>query len=108
MTRLFLRFLRECFGLGPEDLTLRLNVYTGNGLTVRQIEDQWLTVLDLPRTCLRKHYLNKRPAPYSGRKNGKLPYGVCCLSVLRSTWLVQHIYGGIHVYGGFDERRWLD
>ena len=28
---------------------LRLSVYTGNGLTIREIEEHWLSVLELPR-----------------------------------------------------------
>jgi hypothetical protein len=30
------------------------------------------------------------------------------LRVLKSTHLVQHIYGAIQEYAGFDEPRWLD
>jgi hypothetical protein len=32
---------------------------------------------------------------------------VCTLKVLRSTWLVQHLFGAIQQYGGFAEPRWL-
>jgi hypothetical protein len=108
LVRLFLRFLRECFAIGDRDIALSLHLYTGNGLTIRQVEDRWLTGLDLPRDCLRKHSINKRPAPTSGIKKNKLPYGVATLQIARSTWLVQHIYGAIQEYAGFDEPRWLD
>jgi hypothetical protein len=37
----------------------------------------------------------------------KLPHGVCTLRV-QSTWIVQHNYGAIQEYGGFDEPGWLD
>ena len=30
------------------------------------------------------------------------------IRVLKSTWLVQHIYGAIQEYGGFEESRWVD
>jgi hypothetical protein len=40
------------------------------------------------------------------RRQG-MPYGVCSLRV-NSTWMVQHIYGAIQEYGGFDEPAWLD
>jgi hypothetical protein len=103
---LFVRFLRDCFGIPDEDLAVY--VYTGNGLTIREIEDRWLDALDLPRAALRKHSINKRPAPTSGVKKNKLPYGVARLDVARSTWLVQHIYGAIQEYGDFDEPQWLD
>jgi transcriptional regulator with XRE-family HTH domain len=108
MIRFFANFMRTCFSIQPADLSLRLNVYLGNGLSLREIEDRWLSVLDLPRTCLRKHVVNHFPTSSSGRRPHRLPFGVCTLRVLRSTYLVQHIYGAIQEYGGFDEPRWLD
>jgi hypothetical protein len=57
---------------------------------------------------LRKHTLNHLPTSSSGGKKNKLPYGVCALRVLRSTRIVQHIYGAIQEYAGFEEPRWLD
>jgi transcriptional regulator with XRE-family HTH domain len=103
----FRRFLTSCFGVQPQALILSLHVYTGNGLSIREIEDHWLRALDLPRTSLRKHSLNPLPTSSSGKKPNKLPYGVCSLS-LYSTRIVQHIYGAIQEYGGFEEPRWLD
>ncbi len=108
MVRLFLDFLRECFDVDPERLTLRLNVYTNNGFTIDEIEQHWLDALELPSSCLRGHTLNHRPTSSSGRRPHRLPYGVCQLRVLRSTELAQHIFGAIQEYGGFDEPRWLD
>jgi hypothetical protein len=108
LLRVFRRFLSECFRIPPEQMAFRLHVYTGNGLTIREIEDRWLAALDLPRSCLRKHSINKRPAPTSGVKRNKLPFGVGGLEVLRSTWLIQHIYGAIQEYGGFEEPQWID
>jgi hypothetical protein len=37
----------------------------------------------------------------------RLPYGTCRLSV-HSTAIVQHIYGAIQEYAGFDRPEWLD
>jgi hypothetical protein len=51
--------------------------------------------------------LDLLPTSSSGRARNKLPYGVCTLRV-HSTWMVQHIYGAIQEYGGFDEPAWLD
>ena len=42
--------------------------------------------------------LNHFPTSSSGKKRNRLPYGVCTLSVARSTRLVQHIYGAIQQY----------
>ena len=107
LVRLFRRFLSECLEIASDRMTFRLNVYTGNGLTIADIERHWLSALDLPRTCLRKHSINQ-PSNASGLKTNKLPYGVGNLAVLESTRWVQHIYGAIQEYGGFDEPRWLD
>src|SRR5215212_9733279 len=107
MMAFFRQFLTACFGVGASDLSLSLHVYTGNGLSVREIEDHWLSALDLPRTCLRKHSLNPLPTSSSGKKRNKLPHGVCTLC-LYNTRIAQHIYGAIQEYGGFEEPRWLD
>ncbi len=107
MVAFFSRFLRESLEVAPEKLALRLNVYTNNGLSIREIEDHWLEATQLPRSCLRKHSLNHYPTSSSGRKRNKLPYGTCSLAVFESQ-LVQHIYGAIQEYGGFEEPRWLD
>jgi hypothetical protein len=107
MMRLFVRFLRECFAVDPSRLTVRLNAYTSNGLSIEEIQDYWLKALHLPRTSLRKHIVNHYPTSTSGRKRNKLPHGVCCLK-LGDTRIVQHIYGAIQEYGGFEEPRWLD
>jgi hypothetical protein len=108
LIRLFLRFLGGCFEIGPRQLAFSLHVYTGNGLSIEEIEARWLIQLALPRSCLRKHSIDLKPSPTSGIKKNKLPYGVGTIRVLKSTWLVQHIYGAIQEYGGFEESRWVD
>lgn len=108
LSRFFRRFLGTCFELDDDRFVLRLNVYLGNGFDLRTIEDRWLSELELPRTCLRGHSINHLPTSSSGAKKNKLPYGVAALSVRRSTYLLQHIYGAIQEYGGFDEPAWLD
>jgi hypothetical protein len=107
MMRFFWRFLRDCFDVSPQRVTIRLNVYLGNGLALAEIENAWLDALDLPRSCLRGHTINHYPTSSSGQKKNRLPYGVCQLR-LHSTPVLQHIYGAIQEYAGFDEPRWLD
>jgi hypothetical protein len=107
MVRFFVRFMRQCFGVEPAEFRVRLNVYLNNGLSIREIEDFWLSALELPRSCLRGHSLNAYPTSSSGKKRS-LPYGVCFLTVAKSTRLVQHIYGAIQEYADFEEPRWLD
>ena len=102
----FARFLRECLDVRPESLTFALHVYLGNGLELGEIEDHWLSALELPRSCLRKHSINPLPTSSSGKKRNRLPYGVGTLSCC-DTRIVQHIFGAIQEYAGFDEPRWL-
>jgi hypothetical protein len=106
MTRLFRRFLTDALDVPVERIRLSLNVYTNNGMTIEEVERYWLGLLDLPRSCVRKHTLNHTPTSSSGRAKNKLPYGVCTLRV-HSTHVLQHIYGAIQEYGGFDEPAWL-
>ena len=103
----FARFLRESLGVRDEDIRVCLNVHLNNGMTIEEIEMYWLDRLGLPRSCLRKHTLNAKPTSSSGSKPSKLPYGVCTLRV-NSTQLVQHIFGAIQEYAGFDNPAWLD
>lgn len=106
MLVLFRRFLTEAMAIGREEILLAINVYTNNGLTIDEIERYWLELLDLPATSARKHMTNHMPTSSSGRARNKLPYGVCSLRV-HSTWMLQHIYGAIQEYAGFDEPAWL-
>jgi hypothetical protein len=106
MLMLFRRFLSESLGIERERIRLRINVYTGNGLTIDEIERYWLDLLDLPTSSVRKHAIDHKPTSSSGRAKNKLPYGVCTLQV-HNSWMLQHIYGAIQEYGGFDEPAWL-
>jgi hypothetical protein len=107
MTLLFRRFLTDALGVDRGEIRLSINAYTNNGLSIDEIERFWLDLLDLPRDAVRKHTLNHLPTSSSGRAKTRLPYGVCFLIVDR-TWVVQHIYGAIQEYAGFEEPRWLD
>ena len=66
-----------------------------------------MTCSKLPKSSVRGHMLNHMPTSSSGRAKNKLPYGVARLSV-HKTEKVQHVYGAIQEYAGFDEPAWLD
>lgn len=102
------RFLVESLLVPVERITIRLNVYLGNAKTIQEIERYWLDSLALPESCLRKHSLNHFPTSSSGLKKNRLPHGVCTVKVLKSTPLVQHVFGAIQEYSGLDEPSWLD
>ncbi len=108
MVAFFARFLRDSLEVSDDRFAIRLNVYMNNGLAITAVESHWLEILELPRSSLRKHQLDQFPTSSSGKKRKRLPYGVCTLSVARSTRELQHIYGAIQEYCGFDEPRWLD
>ena len=105
MVRFFCEFLRECFD-GP-----RTSPYGSTSISLtgcdRGDRDPLARTPPTPRICLRKHTINHKPTSSSGRKRNKLPYGVCTLAV-NKTAVVQHVYGAIQEYAGFDEPRWLD
>ena len=106
MVVLFRRFLTDAMGIERDKILLMLNVYTNNGLTIDDVERYWLDLLDLPAASARKHMTNHMPTSSSGRARNKLPYGVCTLRV-HSTSMLQHIFGAIQEYAGFDEPAWL-
>jgi hypothetical protein len=106
MLVLFRRFLTDSLRIELESILVSINVYTGNGLSIEEIERTWLGLLGLPRSSVRKHTINHMPTSSSGRAKNKLPYGVCTLRV-HNTWMLQHIFGAIQEYAGFDEPAWL-
>ena len=107
MVSLFTRFLTQSLELEAEDIGLRINVHTNNGLTIHEIEEHWLAVTGLPSSCCRAHTLDCLPQSSKRSRRRRLPYGVCSLRVT-STQIVQHVFGAIQEYGGFDEPDWLD
>jgi transposase-like protein len=106
MVSLFLRFLRECYDVPDERLTLTVNVHLGNGLSLAEVEEWWLDRLGLPASCLRQASVN-RVSRASQRKRRTLPYGTVRLAVC-STFIVQSIYGAIQQYAGIEQPAWLD
>ncbi|HYH59285.1 MAG TPA: hypothetical protein VD790_08710 [Thermoleophilaceae bacterium] len=107
LVALFCRFLREKLGVENDQVRLSLNVYLAPDRAIEDVERYWLDALELPSTCLRKHTINARPTSSSGLKKDKLPYGVATVRV-HSTQLVQHVYGAIQAYAGFESPAWLD
>jgi hypothetical protein len=107
MIELFLRFVRHYFE--PPDASLRLmcNLFADHEERQREIEDFWLSTAGLSRSSLTKSVVNKYSRSSKRTRMGRLPYGTCRLT-LHSTHAVQHIYGAIQEYGGFDRPEWLD
>jgi transcriptional regulator with XRE-family HTH domain len=104
MVQFFVRFLRQCYGVADEAMTLSLNVHLGNGLSLDEIERWWLAALELPATCLRTAAVNRVSRSSLG-KRPPLVHGTARLMV-GSTFVVQSIYGAIQAYGEFERDAW--
>ena len=103
----FLRFLRTHYGVTDDRVTLSVNCFLQNGLTVEAIPDRWLERLALQRHCLRAPAINRASSASKRLKGHILPYGTARISV-HSTFIVQSIYGAIQEYAGIDRPEWLD
>ena len=104
--RFFLSFLRAYFAVPDEKVRLQCNLFADHLERQEEIEQFWLDLLDLPRACLTKSIVNTYSKYSQKKRMNKLPYGTCRLSV-HSTAIVQHIYGAIQEYAGFDRPEWL-
>ena len=96
----FAKFLREHFNVGDERFRVHCNLFADHVARQQEVEQFWLTTLDLPSTSLRKSVVNTY-SKYSAKKRiNKLPYGTCKL-VVNDTRIVQTI-------SGFERPEWLD
>jgi AcrR family transcriptional regulator len=106
LLRVFVRFLRECYGAPVERLAVSCNLFADHLERQREIEDFWLRTLGLPRSCLRKSIVNVYSKYSKKKRRNKLPYGTCKVAY-SDTRTVQSIYGAIQEYAGFDRPEWL-
>jgi transcriptional regulator with XRE-family HTH domain len=102
----FAKFLRQSLFVPEEKITFYVHCYIGNGVSLENIEDHWLKLLDLNRSQLRKTIVNNQPTS-SQQKGRKLLYGVGHLTVT-STRYIQHVYGAIQEYMGINRPEWLE
>jgi len=107
MVALFLRFLRHYFEPPNASLRLMCNLFSDHEEQQREIEDFWLSIAGLPRTSLTKSVVNKFSRASKRTRTNRLPYGTCRVT-FHSRRAVQHIYGAIQEYGGFERPEWLD
>ncbi|MEX2211662.1 MAG: hypothetical protein WD689_07870 [Gaiellaceae bacterium] len=105
--RFFVHFLRTYFGVTDEKFRVACNLFADHEDRQREIEQFWLDVIGVPRTCLTKTMVNRYSRYSQKKRKNKLPYGTCKVTV-GSTQIVQHLYGAIQEYGGFERPEWLD
>jgi hypothetical protein len=102
MVTLFVRFLRDEMDVTDSEIVIYIHCHTADPDLIREIEDYWVKLLVLSRENLRKTYTKKG----SEIKHSILKHGVCGIGVY-SVERVQHIFGAIQEYGGFDNPDWL-
>lgn len=99
MLKLFTRFLRECYAVPEEKITIRFHAKT-DFHNEQEIEYYWRSELNLFNANL-GHCVYNYIREVSGKRKRKLQWGICTVEV--SDWqLIQNIYGGIKEYGGFE------
>lgn len=106
MILFFARFLRTQFQVPDEKIRIRCNLFADHPERQRDIEQFWLDLLGLPQSCLCKSAVNVYSKYSKKKRRNKLPYGTCRIAV-HDTRMVQHIYGAIQEYAGFDREEWL-
>ncbi len=107
VVRLFVEFLRREFDVPDEHIAVTCNLFADHLSRQHAVEQFWLDTLDLPLSSLRKSIVNVYSKYSQKKRRNRLPYGTCRVTVAR-TWIVQHIFGAIQEYGGFDRPEWLD
>jgi transcriptional regulator with XRE-family HTH domain len=107
MVRFFVSFLKTYWNLKDTDVRLTCNLFADHQERQREIEQFWLDLVDLPRSCLCRSTVNVYSKYSKKKRQNKLPYGTCRVVVSR-TRIVQSIYGAIQEIGGFTRDAWLE
>lgn len=102
MLKLFMRFLRLEFELEDKDFYLNIMHHTTDEVEIGRIEHFWRDWLNLSFDCGVNMQLKK------GTNSRKARYenGICSISV-NNTEILQHIFGAIQEYLGFDNPGWV-
>jgi hypothetical protein len=107
MVRFFVSFLRAYFNLRDRDIRVTCNLFADHLERQQEIEQFWLDIAGLPRASLCKSTVNTYSKYSKKKRQNKLPYGTCRMTVSR-TRVIQSIFGAIQEYGGFERPEWLD
>lgn len=86
--RFFAAFLRRYFDVPDAKFRVACNLFADHLERQREVEQFWLDVLEVPRSCLTKSIVNV----YSRH----------------SVAIAQHIYGAIQEYAGFERPEWVE
>lgn len=102
MMKLFLKFLTNSLNVSKSDVILRVHCHTQDHTEITNIKLYWSNQLNVPLSAFKYTYIKEGS---DSRKN-RLDYGICSIRI-DNTELVQHIFGAIQEYGGFDNPDWL-
>jgi predicted transcriptional regulator len=107
LLKVWLQFLHQYF---PDvKTTLIIHCYTGNGLSVEEIENYWSDTLGIPKGDFRKTRVNPiSRASLHKKPQNTLLYGTAHITAKKGMRIVQHIFGAIEEYGGFSTEFGLD
>jgi transcriptional regulator with XRE-family HTH domain len=105
--RFFVSFLRRCFDVPNEKFRVACNLFADHIERQREVEQFWLDLVGVPRTCMTKTMVNNYSRYSQKKRKNRLPYGTCRVTV-SDTRIAQHLYGAIQEYGGFSRPEWLD
>jgi hypothetical protein len=100
----FVKFLKKYFDVSFEDFSISVQYYEDNGLTLKEINQYWCNILNLPRGCVKKATLKSK---YYSNAKVRHPYGICSVSI-GNTEIAMQIFGSIKEYiGDKSDERWL-
>lgn len=102
MLLLFLRFLREELAVPDDLIKIRIHCHTQDEVEIERIKKYWLNLFNLPDSAMTKVMYKKG----TNSRKARYDYGICGLSVSR-TEVVQHLFGAIQEYVGFENPDWL-
>jgi hypothetical protein len=105
--RLFVRYLRAYFDVPDDRFRVTCNLFADHIVKRAAIEQYWLDQLELPHESLCKSVVNTYSKYSQKKRANRLQYGTCRVAV-NQTAIVQHIFGAIQEYGGFERPEWLD
>jgi hypothetical protein len=107
MVGFFVKFLKTYWSLRDEDIRITCNLFADHAAEQRDIERFWLDIANLSRESLRRSTVNVYSKYSKKKRQNRLPYGTCRVTVCR-TRVVQAIYGGIQEIAGFTRDAWLE
>jgi transcriptional regulator with XRE-family HTH domain len=101
MLKLFMRFLREEMNVEDEFIGLQVLHHTTDENEITRIRKYWLECLELPSSTRVSMYVKVGTTSRKKRYDN----GICAIEV-GSVKVLQHIYGAIQEYIGFEQPKW--